>query len=252
MAQSEVTMIGRNPFSILASVYDDIMQDIEYAEWAQYIAEFLKPYPPPQTLLDLACGTGNSTHVLGSLCDDIMGIDASEDMLIQAKRKLPHVVFKEAGLTEFSLSKRFDLITCLFDSLNNLTDPQDLQAALFRIRDHLQPDGWFVADINTPLGVQELWEGEAIEGLALTEQGDEVHYHWSHHHDAETELGVVQAFFRFEDQTYYEIHSERGYSTKDLEPMLKKAGFGRFYFHEYPHFDAPHPEARRIWVFAQA
>ena len=248
--------LERPPFSALASVYDAIMGDIEYEDWAEFLLEFLSQENfHPKSVLDLACGTGNSTAPFVARGFECWGVDASLEMLEVAREKLPGVHFVRGSFTEFQLERPFDLCTCLFDSLNNVLETNDLECTFANVHHHLKGGGWFVADVNTRLGVRELWDGEAIEGVAQIEGGvqggQEVHYHWSHVFDSALELGTVQAFCRLGEKEFLELHTERGYDPADLEPLLTRVGFSSIHFVEYPDFAAPDAETARVWVFAR-
>ncbi|WP_425145590.1 class I SAM-dependent DNA methyltransferase [Deinococcus sp.] len=251
----------RVPFSALASVYDAIMADIDYSQWADYILGYARAEGlSPGTALDLACGTGAITAELQRRGLEVVGLDGSAEMLAAARARLPETRLVQADLRTFELEERFDLVTCVFDSLNNLTDSADLGRALKRAAAHLQAGGLLAFDVNTRAGVRDLWDGEVLEGLAPLPDGREVHYHWSHHYDAAAELGTVQAFCRLigtgqpdeEQEEFVELHTERGYDMDDLEPLLRAAGFASWEFCDYPHYHEPWPETPRIWVFARA
>ena len=243
----------RPPFTALASVYDAIMSDIEYDAWVEFILDYLRAEGvSPSRVLDLACGTGGSTAPFLTRGIPVTGLDGSPEMLDVAMRRVPGARFVHGDLRTFELGERFDLVTCVFDSLNNLTEPGDLARALERARAHLTPSGFLVFDVNTRVGVRDLWEGDVIEGVADLPDGGEVHYHWSHHYDPAREIGVVQAFCRVGDEEFVEVHEERGYDQADLEPLLARAGFATWEFCEYPDYAPPEPDATRVWVFARA
>lgn len=244
----------RQPFTALAAVYDAIMADVEYDHWADFVLTYARDggLNEPGRALDLACGTGGFTRELLGEGWSVTGLDFSEAMLVEARGRLPGVPFVHGDLRTFDLGERFELVTCVFDSLNNLLGAEDLGAALRRARAHLVAGGLLAFDVNTRVGVRELWEGDAIEGLAPLPDGEEVHYHWSHHYDAEADVGVVQAFCRVGELEFVETHRERGYDPPDLEPLLAAAGFARWEIVEYPDYAPPTPDAPRVWVFAWA
>lgn len=248
----------RPPFSALASVYDAIMADINYGDWAEFILDYARDVslgpvsPSPATALDLACGTGALTAELQARGLSVTGLDASAEMLEVARERLPGTRLVQADLRDFELGERFDLVTCVFDSLNNLTRDGDLGRALQRMAAHLSPGGLLAFDVNTRTGVRDLWEGEVMEGLAPMPGGREVHYHWSHHYDPEAQLGTVQAVCRVGDREFIELHTERGYDVADLEPLLWASGLASWLFCEYPDYADPLPDSPRIWVFARA
>lgn len=228
------------------------MADIEYDDWAEFVLTYLRAEGvTPRRLLDLACGTGASSAPFAARGLDVTGLDYSADMLRVARERHPHLTFVQGDLRDFQVDGPFELITCIFDSLNNLTDPADLGRALARAHAHLAPGGYLAFDVNTRAGVRDLWEGDTIEGLTETPDGREVHYHWSHHYEPDTELGVVQAFVRVEGDEFVEVHRERGYDQADLDPLLAAAGFAEWTFVEYPDYAPPALDATRVWVFAR-
>ncbi len=232
------------------------MADIEYDAWADFILSYAADAGlGVHSVLDLACGTGNLTRQLVNQNLELTGLDASAEMLQVAAERLPDVEWVQGDLRTFELGRTFDLITCVFDSLNNLTHDGDLLRALRRTRAHLNPGGLLAFDVNTRLGVRELWEGDSIEGLEDLPGGAQVHYHWSHRHDPEQDLGVVQAFCRIvggaEGEEFVETHFERGYDPAELNLALGEAGFASWEILEYPDYAPPEADSPRVWVFAR-
>ena len=54
------------------------------AEYGKGLLEFV-PRNPKQSILDLVCGTGKLTAQLAELCNEIVGVDASQNMVDKAK-----------------------------------------------------------------------------------------------------------------------------------------------------------------------
>lgn len=105
-------------------------------------------HPTARTALELACGTGSMLAQLrGEL--DVTGLDRSPEMLALAAEKLPGIRLVEADMTRFDLAERFDVVLCVFDSINHLLDFAEWEAVFDRARDHLADGGIFVFDINT-------------------------------------------------------------------------------------------------------
>jgi trans-aconitate 2-methyltransferase len=54
------------------------------------------PVAQPKRVMDLGCGPGNSTEVLAARYPDaaVSGIDSSEDMIIAARKRMPHADFE--------------------------------------------------------------------------------------------------------------------------------------------------------------
>lgn len=235
------------PFTLLAGVYDVIMAEVEYDEWAAFILELAgaRGYLGGP-LLDLGCGTGNSTAPMSERGLDVTGVDASEAMLAVARAKLPDVSFYRAGFTEFELGESFELVYSVFDALNNLLTDTDMREALRRVHRHLHAGGLLIFDVNTPTGLRDLWEGGRAEGWA-----DDVYYRWSHSYDEATGLAHVEALCSTAEGSFVERHSERGYAAADLVGLLAGAGFVSVEVVNFPDGEPAPADADRIWVVAR-
>lgn len=234
------------PFTALADVYDDIMADVEYDLWAEFVLRLAtaRGYSGGPAL-DLGCGTGNSTSPLAARGIPVEGLDASPDMLAVARRKLPGVRFHDADFGSFSLGREFDLVYSVFDSLNNLLTEEDFLVACRNVHRHLAPGGTFVFDANTEVAMRELWAGGKVEGWA-----DDVYYSWRHEYDAETGLAFVEAYCSTPEGSFVERHAERGYDAQTLRRLLEAAGFEEVQVVLYPDGEPAGDDADRVWAVA--
>jgi SAM-dependent methyltransferase len=104
--------------------------------------------PAAGSLLELGCGTGTMLAGLGSL-GALSGIDRSPEMLAVAREKVSSARLIEADITTFELGERFDVVICVFDTLNHVTSFERWQALFARVHAHLEPSGLFIFDVNT-------------------------------------------------------------------------------------------------------
>ncbi len=235
------------PFTELADVYDTIMAEVEYGDWAEFILKLAGERGfEGGAVLDLGCGTGNALVPLAGRGLELHGVDASEAMLAVARGKLPFVRFTCATFTDFELRRRFELVISVFDSLNNLLTNDDFSNMAERVLRHLKPAGLFVFDVNTPAGLKDLWEGGKAEGWA-----DEVYYCWTHSYDERSGLATVEAYCDHPGGSFTEVHTERGYEPADLERLLLAAGFASVECVEYPDGTPAASSAERLWVVAR-
>jgi len=73
-------------YSAFAYVYDELMDNVPYDEWAAYLVELLKENGVEEGLVcELGCGTGQMTRRLAAAGYDMIGIDLSEEMLDVAR-----------------------------------------------------------------------------------------------------------------------------------------------------------------------
>jgi SAM-dependent methyltransferase len=134
-------------YDTFAKFYDLVMGD--RTAGIERVRRYIERYrPSAASLLELGCGTG---AVAAGLAEGmrITGIDLSAEMLKVASHNVPEARFAEGDITAFSLGERFDVVICVFDTINHLMR-FDLWADLFdRAHEHLVEDGLFVFDVNT-------------------------------------------------------------------------------------------------------
>ena len=70
------------------------------------------PTRNPRRVIDLGCGPGNSTEVLGACFPDaaVMGLDSSEEMIRAARERLPDVAFQVADIATWDSPGDWDVI----------------------------------------------------------------------------------------------------------------------------------------------
>lgn len=70
------------------------------------------PLASAQTAVDLGCGPGNSTEVLAERFPDatVTGLDSSDDMLREARQRLPNVSFELADIGAWNPAQTYDVI----------------------------------------------------------------------------------------------------------------------------------------------
>jgi SAM-dependent methyltransferase len=144
--------------------------------------------PGASSLLELGCGTGAVLAGLAEL-NLLVGIDRSREMLSTAREKIASAQFVEGDLTEFAFHEHFDVIICVYDTLNHLPTFDAWQATFLRVADHLATDGLFLFEVNTiELGVKrarikqalaadfDLLEESDPDGRRLTDESARAYY----------------------------------------------------------------------------
>lgn len=108
----------------------------------------------PKLIAELGCGTGNITGRLAKEGYDMIGIDISEEMLSVARQKAvdegdKNILYLLQDMTEFELYGTVDVILCLCDSINYITEYEDIVKVFKLVNNYLEPGGLFIFDINT-------------------------------------------------------------------------------------------------------
>ena len=134
-------------YAEFAKFYDQVMGD--RSPLVERVRGYVDRYlPAAESLLELGCGTG---AVLAGLAPGlrVAGVDRSPEMLAAAARNATTASLVEADITAFSLGTRFDVVICVFDTLNHLPAFDSWVKAFGRVHDHLAEGGLFVFDVNT-------------------------------------------------------------------------------------------------------
>jgi len=134
----------------LAAHYDRLTEDVDYQSFAdRYEALITRDGRRPELVLDLACGTGTLTNILASRGYQMIGTDASAEMLTCAREKAGEVLYLHQSLQELDLYGTVDAAICTLDSLNYIP-PEDLAEVFRRVFLFLNPGGVFAFDLHTP------------------------------------------------------------------------------------------------------
>ena len=134
-------------YTDFARFYDEIMGDRGPAiERVQ--GSIARHMPDARSLLELGCGTG---AVLAGLAPglSVTGIDLSPEMLAIAARTVPGARLVQADITSFALGASFDVVICVFDTLNHVPAFGAWSEVFDRVHEHLAEGGLFVFDVNT-------------------------------------------------------------------------------------------------------
>jgi ubiquinone/menaquinone biosynthesis C-methylase UbiE len=219
----------REPFDSIAGLYDDLMAGIPYRGWVDYIRTLAtRAGHEMRRVLDVGCGTGTPSLLLAEDGCHVVGIDASEGMVSEARAKMKpwhDASFIVARAENLRLTETFDTAISLFDSLNYITEPDAFRAALLRVYEHLEPGGLFIFDMNTPYALEEeLFTQDNLD------ENTPVHYVWRSRFDESARLTRVDMTFldsRGEQpRTITEVHYQRAYHLNEILDGLRRAGFG--------------------------
>jgi len=114
-------------YAVLARSYNEIMDHVDYPAWARYLESlFARHHIVPSSLLEVASGTCYLASLLdlGSQCRRVHS-DLSLPMLQQALARLPwDRLVCDMRQLPFGAGS-FDLLLCLYDAFNYLTDPAE-------------------------------------------------------------------------------------------------------------------------------
>lgn len=141
-------------YTSFAYVYDTFMDNVPYGEWARHIREKLCEHGVTDGIvLDLGCGTGTMTERLAEYGYDMIGVDNSEEMLELAMEKKTEsgydILYLLQDMRGFELYGTVRAVVSVCDSVNYITEPDELEEVFRLVNNYLDPKGIFLFDFNT-------------------------------------------------------------------------------------------------------
>lgn len=244
-------------YTSFASVYDTFMDNIPYEEWAEYLIDLLKEYGISDGLvLDLGCGTGNMTELLATAGYDMIGVDNAEEMLeiaMEKREKSGHdILYLLQDMREFELYGTVKAIVSICDSINYVTEEEELLEVFRLANNYLDPKGIFIFDFNTVYKYREVLGNQTI-----AEDREDCSFIWDNYYYEDEQINEYELslFIRENDsdlyRKYQEMHYQKAYDLETIKVLVEESGL------EYvTAFDAftrnqPTKESERIYVVAR-
>lgn len=134
-------------FTKSAAFYDAIYSWKHYASEAEVVRRFIEAntHADGNTLLDVACGTGQHVQYLAEFFQ-VEGLDLDPELLKVAGERCPDIPFHLGDMVDFDLGRQFDAVTCLFSSIGYTVTVDRLNRAVQNIANHLLPGGVAVVE----------------------------------------------------------------------------------------------------------
>lgn len=224
-----------------AEVYDELMDNVPYDDWGEYLAGLLSEYGVGDGIVcELGCGTGSITRRLAAKGYDMIGIDSSAEMLEIAREKefggAAGILYLEQDMREFELYGTAAAIVSVCDSLNYITKEEDLLAVFRLVNNYLDPSGLFVFDMNTEYKYREV-----LGDATIADNREDVSLIWENFYDPETKINEYDiTIFKKADVEYTEsdeadpdtalferfceVHYQKAYPLETVRTLLEQAG----------------------------
>lgn len=243
-------------YAEFSGVYDILTQNVDYPARADYIADLLsRNGVTGGILLDLACGTGSLSVEMAEKGFEVIGVDASGEMLSIAMNNAyeaeQNILFLCQQMQDLDLYGTIGSAICTLDSINHLTEKSDVQAAFDRVSLFMEKDGIFVFDVNTPYKHREI-----LADNSFVYEADGVYCVWQNtlERDTDTVRIDLDIFEEIEPDIYersQESFCERAYEISELEAMLTKAGFETVAVYDEMTEQPPHEKSQRVFITAR-
>lgn len=251
-------------YTSFAAVYDTFMDNVPYEEWGEYIHSMLCKYGVKNGIvLDLGCGTGTMTEILAGYGYDMIGVDNSEDMLELAMEKRMRsghdILYLMQDMREFELYGTVRAAVSVCDSVNYVTEPEDLEQVFRLVNNYLDPDGIFLFDFNTDYKYREI-----VGDCTIAEDRGECSFIWDNYYydderinEYDLTLFIREPVSELREQIpqlyrkYKETHYQRGYTLEEVRTLLENAGLVFEAAYDMDTKGNPSDTSERIFVIAR-
>ncbi len=221
---SKSERLETKPYTKLALIYDEVMHHVNYRRWASYILEIINKFNHSATLLlDISCGTGTFLTSLKTKSFDLFGFDFSFEMVHVAKNKAEKfnkmIHLFQGDMTAFCFKREFDIIVCLYDSINYLLDFDTWQFVFKCAEQNLKSGGLFIFDICT-----ERNSVEYFMNYKEKSQGSSYSYVRESTYNKRKKLHYNRFMIEFKKEPikYIEIHKQKIFKIDEVLSFIKE------------------------------
>ena len=247
-------------YTSFASVYDTFMDNVPYEEWGGYIHSLLCRYGVKDGLvLDLGCGTGTMTEILAGYGYDMIGVDNSGDMLELAMEKRfasgHDILYLLQDMRGFELYGTVRAVVSVCDSVNYITEPEELAEVFRLVNNYLDPGGIFLFDFNTEYKYREV-----MGDCTIAEDRGDCSFIWDNCYYEEEKINEYDLTLFIREgsddngalyRKYRETHFQRGYTLEEVRELLSSAGLVFQAAYDMDTGEAAWGKSERICVIAR-
>lgn len=239
-----------------AYIYDQLMQDIPYEKWINYINQIINRHQiRPQRVLDLGCGTCNVSIPLAEQGMDVTAIDLSSDMLavasMKAQEKKVNIQLVNQDIRQLEVPGTYDLVLSMCDSLNYLSSLNELEIVFNRVYQVLEAKGIFIFDLNTFYKISEVFGNEIY---FLNEE--DISYIWENNYNQQEERVTMDITFFVKEvsgkyKRFVESHQEKVFHQADVLALLNQIGYKNIECYHELTFEAPTKTTERMYYIVE-
>lgn len=223
----------------IAGFYDKYTTDIDYKKIADYIEKLFKKFGLPQRsdggtvpmILDVACGTGSLTCILAERGYEMIGLDLSEEMLMEAESnsaaKGLDIMWLCQDMCEIDMYGTVSAIICITDGINHIVSDKALKKFFMKIKNFIDAGGIFIFDV-----LSEKYFESVVGTDMFFEDGDDGMCIWTSSYNKKTKLCKYNiTFFELcdEENELYERFDdfvcEKAWSDEIITACSADAGF---------------------------
>lgn len=242
-------MDDNKSYGRFAGYYDVLTDDVHYEKRVEYLEKLMGEHLEcrAELIADLGCGTGTVCNMLSEKGYDMIGIDSSEEMLMEAARKSfgKNILYLNQDMCDFELYGTVDVFLSMLDSLNYLTSVEELSEVFALVHNYLNPGGIFIFDVNSEYKFREV-----LSDNVFVNEAEGVFYTWENCFDGEFCDFRLNFFVKSEDGSYRrfcEEHTQRFHTLSEITSAASSAGLEVVAIYGDMSLDAPKSDEERLF-----
>lgn len=211
------------PYSVLAEIYDFVMNHVNYQQWARHIRNIWEKHGVVNPkVLDVSCGTGKLCFYLSKFKAPVKGMDSCPQMVIKAKQRFKGPIWC-GDMRHFLLKDSFNVVVSLYDSMNYLMTDQDWKNSLLSVYKVLEPGGLYIFDVSTLHNSKNVFQDYVCK-----EKNEKASYTRKSYFDEVDHIQTNEFRIRLRNRKnviFYENHRQKIREINTIDKMIKNSGF---------------------------
>ncbi|NMD37921.1 MAG: class I SAM-dependent methyltransferase [Christensenellaceae bacterium] len=241
-------------YTDFASVYDSLMQDVDYEAWSNYYISIMDGINKnAKTIVECACGTGNLSLYFAQRYE-LIALDSSTQMLDIASRKAREqaldIRFVKQKMQNLSLHKPVDFVLATCDGVNYITNKDDAISFFKRAFNSLKAGGALIFDVSSKYKLSTI-----LPSQLWFEDREDISYFWINEYDKkENLLHLNLSIFVKQKLDLYkridEYQKQKAFDIDEYKQMLNVSGFSKVNIYGDKNFNYPKDNEERLHIIA--
>lgn len=213
-------------YQYMAQVYNELMYDVDYSAWAEYLHGFLSSIKA-ENVYEAACGTGNITERLYDFGYNLVASDISTEMLKTASQRARisgrDIIYIQQDMRRIEVGNRVDAVVCACDGPNYINEDgmNSFAASSYQA---LKTGGVLLFDISTRHKLKDIMDGQVY-----FDDGDDAACIWSNTFADQTLKMDITLFIRRGElfERFTEQHTQYAHDIEKVRQQMLNAGYAK-------------------------